>query len=431
MASFVRQQLYFARALKSRPYMLFWLGQVISNLGNSVFAVALAWQVLLMTHSGTAMGLVLLAGSIPRVLFVLIGGVAADRLSRRTIILWSDSIRGVIVLIVVILGFTEQLQLWHLIVESLLFGIVSGFFGPARMSMTPDLVQKEDLVSATALWDISVNATQLLGPLVGGLLILLITPMGLFAVNAASFFIATCLLLLVSFSEHHVAAPSDIKDGASLEKGRASQRKGFRRVMRDMGEGFAYIRSSRWLWVSLVSSSLSNFGGAIPVLALPLLVSNVYGQGPWLLGLISSGGAVGSFIALWLVGQVKHIKRRGLVAYLAIIFGCLGTIMLGLPFPHTSAALIATLAMVIRSFGSSVFNTIWFVIIQEQVPREKLGRVSSVDTLGSIGLMPLAQGIGGVLTDSLGPATICVLSGAFCLITDVIPLFVRDIRAIK
>ncbi len=78
MTSFVSQQLYFARALKSRPYLLFWLGQAISNLGNTVFTVALAWQVLLMTHSGTAMGLVLLAGSIPRVLFVLIGGVAAD-----------------------------------------------------------------------------------------------------------------------------------------------------------------------------------------------------------------------------------------------------------------------------------------------------------------------------------------------------------------
>ncbi len=345
--------------------------------------------------------------------------------------MWSDSIRGTIVLIVALIGFTERLQLWHLIVESLLFGIVSGFFGPARMSMTPDLVQQEDLVSATALWDIGVNVTQLLGPLVGGLLLSLITPMGLFAVNAASFFIATALLLSVPFTEHHVAAPAARKDAATLETGRVSQPRRFRSVMTDMGEGFAYTRSLRWLWVSLVSSSLGNFGSAIPGLALPLLVSNVYHQGPWLLGLMGSGTAIGAFIALWLVGQVKHIKRRGLVAYLSMILSCLGIIMLGVPFPHSGVALLAVLAMAMMGFGSAFFNTIWFVIIQERVPREKLGRVSSVDTLGSVGLMPLAQGVGGLLIDSLGPASMCVLSGVFCLITNVAPLFVRDIRTMK
>lgn len=428
MSASMRQNLYFARAFKSHPYMMFWIGQTISNLGNNVFSIALAWQVLLMTHSGSAMGIVLLSASIPRLAFVLIGGVAADRLPRRKIVLWSDGGRGVIVIIVAIIGFTENLQLWHLIVESLIFGIVRGFFSPAIMSITPDLVKKDDIASANALSSISDNVTQLIGPLLGGLLIPLITPMGVFTINALSFFISAFLLISVRIPERYVA---DIKDLATSEEGSVSKRKGLRGVMMDIGEGFVYIRGSRWLWVSILCSSISNIGFLIPGIALPLLVSRVYAQGPWLLGLMSAGAAVGSLLALLLIGQVGKIERRGLMAYLSLMLASLGLIILGLPFPHVIAFIAATLAEVMIGFGTAYFNTIWFIIIQEIVPREKLGRVSSLDTLGSIGLMPIAQGLGGLLTDLIGPATICVISGFFCLITTVMPLCVRDIRTME
>src|SRR5579884_2730047 len=94
----------FARALASRSFRLLWLGQTISNLGNNVFSLALAWQVLLMTHSATAMGLILMARLVPNLAFVLIGGVAADRLPRRSIVLWSDGLRGLVLLSVTVLG---------------------------------------------------------------------------------------------------------------------------------------------------------------------------------------------------------------------------------------------------------------------------------------------------------------------------------------
>ena len=273
MIASMRQNLAFARAFRSRPYVLFWFGQTISSLGNSLFSIALAWQVLLMTRSGTAMGLVLLTASLPRLAFVLLGGVAADRLPRRSIILWSDGGRGVIVLIVAIIGFTGNLQLWHLIVESLLFGIVRGFFSPALMSITPDLVKKEELASANALSSISINVTQLLGPLIGGVLIPLITPMGLFTLNALSFFLSICFLFSVRFSESHVAS-REVREKVATSEGKGSKHKGLRGVLMDIGEGFVYIRGSRWLWVSLFCSSLGNMVSVIPLgIALPLLVT--------------------------------------------------------------------------------------------------------------------------------------------------------------
>jgi MFS family permease len=426
------QRLHFARAFRSRPYAMLWAGQAISSLGNSVFSIALAWQVLLMTHSGTAIGIVLLTMSIPQLVFVLIGGVAADRLPRRTIILWSDGGRGLVVLLITILGFTGHLQFWHLVVEALIFGTVSGFFDPAIMSIIPDLVEKDDLASANALKSLSGNLARLLGPMLGALLIALISPMGAFAANALSFFLSVAFLLAVRIPERHVAPPQEASGAMVQAEEAPAKRKGFRGVVVDMWEGLGYVRGSRWLLTGILASSVGNIGLIPPLyVALPLLVNKVYGQGAWLLGLISAADAIGSIVALLLIGQAAKIKRRGLLAYLSLFPTCLGLIILGLPFPHVAAPVIAPLAGAMVGFGLAFFNTIWFTIMQEMIPREKLGRVLSLDSLGNLVMAPAAQGIGGILTDSIGPAMVCILGGSLCLVTMVIPLFVREIREME
>lgn len=339
-------------------------------------------------------------------------------------------------LLITILGFTRQLQLWHLVIEALIFGVVSGFFSPAIGSITPDLVAKEDLPSANALQTLSDNGARMLGPLLGALLIALVTPMGAFAANALSFFVSVAFLLPVSIPEHHVtpSSPSQTDDEPipAPEMKMRAKRKGFHSVMVDMREGFGYVRRSRWLWVSILCSSIGNIGIIAPLgVALPLLISNVYGQGAWLLGLMSTGGAVGSLLALVLIGQASHLKRRGLIAFLSMIPTCLGFIVFGLPFPRVAAPVIAPLADAMVGFGIAYFNTLWFTIMQELIPRDKLGRVLSLDTLGSLALGPAAQGLGGLLTDAVGPAMVCMLGGSLCLITTIIPLAVREIRQME
>ncbi len=425
------QRLRFARALRSYPYAMLWVGQAISALGNAIFTLALAWQVLLMTHSGTAIGLVLLAGSVPRLVFTLLGGVAADRLPRRKIILWSDGGRGLVVFFITILGLTGHLQFWYLVVEALIFGVIGGFFNPAIMSITPDIVVKEDLASANVLQSLSDYTSRLLGPLLGALLIALITPMGAFAVNALSFFISLAFLLPVRIPESHLAltrTASGTKAEAGLA-GEGAKRQGFRRVMGDIGEGFRYVRGSRWLWVSILASSIGNIGITVSLgVALPLLVYKVYGQGAWLLGLISVATAVGAMLALLLIGQLAKTRRRGLLAFLAMVPACLGFIIFGLPFPVAATPVLVPLINVVIGFGLAYFNTVWFTIMQEMVPREKLGRVLSLDDLGSYVMTPVAQGAGGILADAIGPTTISMLGGVLCLGTVILPLFVREIR---
>ena len=428
------KRMQFARALRSRPYAMVWIGQTISNLGDGIFIIALAWQVLLMTHSGTAMGIVLVSSTIPRLVFLLIGGVTADRLPRRLIILWSDGGRGLIVLLISILGFMGLLQFWHLIIEALIFGIVDGFFNPAVLAITPDLVEKDELASANALISFSGNLAQLLGPILGAGLIALVNPMGAFAANALSYFISVAFLLSVRIPERHVIKSLEIEGSAGEEarEEKPAKRRGFLGVMADVQEGLVYVRSSRWLWVSILNFAIGNIGfTATLAVAMPKLVHDIYGQGAWLLGLIEATGAIGSILALLLIGQATRVKKRGLLAYLSLGLSCIGILIFGLPFPRVVAPVIAPLASVLVGFGLAFFNTIWFTVLHETIPSDKLGRIISLDSLGSFIMIPIGEVVGGILTDRIGPAIVFIVFGLFNLVIVLIPLLVREVRELE
>ena len=436
MMMVLEKRLKFARALRSRPYAMIWLGQTISNLGDGVFTIALAWQVLLMTHSGLAMGTVLAAAMIPRLVFTLLGGVTADRVPRRLIILWSDGGRGVIVLLISIMGFSGLLQFWHLVLEAFIFGIVDGFFNPAVLAITPDLVEKEDLASANALGSFGATLAQLFGPALGAGLIALLTPMGAFLANAISYFISVAFLLSVQIPERHMQSNTDLEEQGASSKEEMSvektgERGGFRGVIRDVQEGFVYLRQSRWLWVTTASASFGNIGFTAIFVAMPKLVHDTYAQGVWLFGLIEATSAIGSIIGLVLIGQATRLKRRGLMSYLALSVSCLGILLFGLPFPRATAPFIAPLAGLLVGFGLAFFNTIFFTVLQETVPSEKLGRVISLDALGSFAMIPIGDFLGGVMTDRLGPATVFIVFGIINLVNVLIPLLVRDVRELQ
>lgn len=454
MIATISKRMQFARALAFRPFAFVWIGQTLSRVGDGIFNVALAWQVLLMTHSAAAMGFVILASVIPRLVFILFGGVAADRLPRRLIILTSDGGRGLLVLLISILGFTGHLPFSLLVVEAVIFGVADGFFNPAIRAIVPDLVEKEALTSANALTSLGSTASNLAGPVLGALLIVTVTPMGAFAANALSFFLSVAFLLPVPIAERHVQAktenigmaPALVAEAidpaesraevamvaADVPQEQAKKRGGMVGVLIDVWEGMTYVSKLRWLLVGILSATLGNIGLVTTVtVAVPKLVSDTYHQGPWLFGTMNAFSGIGVVLGLVLVGQATKLKRRGLLAYGALIVSCLGTFTLGLPFPYTAAVVIAPLASIFIGFGLSSFNTLWYTLLQEKVPGDKLGRVFSFDELGSFIMIPLGAAVGGVLTDALGPAKIYLTFGLINLILAIIPLLVREMRALE
>jgi MFS family permease len=417
----------FTRALRSRPFALLWTGQTISALGDGAFATALAWQVLLLTHSATAMGIVEIATITPTVVFLLIGGVAADRLPRRLVMLWSDGGRAVLVLAVALLGRLDVLQLWHLILLALGFGVVRAFFFPAYQSIVPDTVNVEALPSANALTGLSRQLSLLLGPLLGGAFIALASPAAAFAFDGATFLVsAVCLLIL------RLPAPTfpGVEEGGVVPGQPPRQRVS---ILADVREGLGYVMSSSWLWVTILIFSLGNVGFAGPeTVALPKLVADTYHQGPWLLGTLATALALGTIAATLVIGQVKHVGRRGLVAYLGCILSGLAFIVYGLPLPRASLPLAVLAASVVFGFGVGIFEIIWVTVLQELVPKEKLGRVSSIDAVGSFGLLPLGYGLAGVLADRFGPPFVFIAGGVMNLVLFVAALLlvpgIRNLR---
>lgn len=441
----------FVRALQYRPYALLWIGQTISNLGDSAYYTALAWLVLLLTGSATAMGIVVTAGQIPRLLFLLIGGVAADRLPRRLVMLWSDSGRALIVLVITFLAWVHLLQLWHLILLSLFFGLVDGFFLPASQSLPSQLVAKEDLPSANALNQLSHHLTLLLGPVIGAGLVALVGPASAFGFDGLTFVASALCLLIMHFPAPSasllpafvveptpsMASPLPAGNGGDElvvgeEKAAPlapTSRKGIRGVMEDVCEGLRYVMSSTWVWVTIVISSAGNIFLVAPlVVAMPKLVHDAYGAGVWLLGTLATASAIGSILGVLIVGQRKQMHWRGMKAYLSLLGTGGAVVVMGLPLPQASEPVVALVAEVVVGFGLGFFNVIWLTVLQQLIPGDKLGRVSSIDMMGSLCLTPVGLTLGGIVTDRIGPRLLFMGCGLISALLPILALTVRGIR---
>ncbi|GCE15696.1 MFS transporter [Tengunoibacter tsumagoiensis] len=419
---------HFTRALSSRPFALLWIGQTLSSMGDGAFFTALAWQVLAITGSSAAMGIVVAAQTLPAIFFMLIGGVAADRLPRRLIMIWSDIGRAIAVLTITVLGWLHLLQLWHLIFLVILFGIADSFFRPAYRSISPELVEKDRLSSANALTGLSKQMNQLLGPIIGATLVAFIGPSGAFGFDGLTFIISVLFLLGVRSS---LFTPVSANKEAAV-KSVVSPKKGFLFLMENVREGLSYIVGSTWLWSGvLVSAGIGVVVTGALAIAMPKLVSDFYHSGVWLFGLISTALALGSISSIFVIGQLKTIRRRGIVLYGILTCSCLACAAFGIPGPTFIHPFIAVIAALLIGFGTGASQVIWPTLLQELVPLDKLGRVSSVDALGSVCLMPIGFIVIGNLVDLFGPAIIFICSGLIGAVFACSELFVKDVRQLE
>ena len=416
----------FARALRSRPYALLWSGQTISTLGDGAFTVALAWTVVLLTGSATALAEVLIAQAIPRLLFLLIGGVVADRLPRRLILLLADNGRAVAVLLIAALLALHLLLFWHLLVLGVLVGVCDAFFYPAYAAIPPQLVNRDELTSANALTTVSTRASLLIGPSLGALLMALVSPAAVFALDGGTFVVSVVTLVVMRVPAGPKLSPS----AAPTEKKST--------VFGELGEGFAIMLGSSWLIVGTLVAAFGNVGFATLQVALPLLIHQVYHEGAWLLGALLSANAFGAIIASLVVGAMRTMRHRGIVAYGWIFLGSLALVTLGVPAllfaqvrdSHLIVIPAAVAACATIGAGLGVFAVIYLTVLQALVPQDKLGRVSSIDWLGSLALEPVGLAVIGILTDRWGPAPVLVFAGVMNATLCLVALSFHGVRAV-
>ena len=429
MSTRLANRVRFARALRSQPFAFLWAGQTISTLGDGAFTVALAWSIILLTGSATALAEVLIAQSVPRLIFLLVGGVVADRLPRRAILFWSDSCRAVAVLLIALLFWQHHLALWQILGLAVLFGIADAFFMPAYSAFPPQLVPSEDLASANSLNGFSQQASALIGPALGALFVALTSPAVAFGLDGITFiFSAGCLVAMrlprVEKPETSSSLPEAAAEGEEQQRGR-----GVGKLLAEIREGFTYLMSSPYLWVTTVLASIGNVGIAALAVALPKLVHTVYGEGVWLLGVLLSASAVGSMAASLIVGQFGKLRHRGIFSYLGVILAFVALFIFGLPLPHSVVVPVSLAASALFGFGIGVFSVIYYTTVQQLVPEDKLGRVSSIDWIGSLAFEPIGLAVIGILTDRLGPSPVFLVAGGVNAILALVGMLaVRGIR---
>ena len=396
------------RSLKQRAFLTLWIGQTLSRVGDFVYEIALAWWVLQKTGSAQTMSLVLIFALTPSILFALLGGVAVDRFSRPKLMLASDVLRGLAALTVALLARANILEIWHIYLASLLFGFLDAFFQPAYAALVPQLVPEADLTSANALTGLSLNLGRVIGPGLGALLFNWLGPTWAFGINSASFFISSAFLVPLLFA----AIPSPER----AEK---------THIWQEMRAGLAAVTSRRWLWITILIVAFTNITLAGPYsVAMPFLVSNFMKADVNTLGLIYAVFPLGYVVgSLWL-GRYQRIRRRGLVNFFSLALAALMLALYGLHLPLWTL-LVAAL---VNGIALEADQLAWTGLLQEKIPNEELGRVFSLDSLGSFALLPVGLALTGWATQTFGPSPVFLIGGGVTALIALLALLIPAIR---
>jgi MFS family permease len=373
-------------AFYSRSFAVLWIAQTLSRLGDRVYFIALAWWVVATTGSAVAMGVVLLANLVPTLLLLMVGGVVVDRWSRARLMLVSDVARGLLVGSAAILAAAGLLAMPGVLALSVAFGAVDAFFDPAYTAIVPQLVPAELRPSANSLTELSRRLAGVVGPALGAVVVAVAGVPTAFALDSVSFGMSALGMLVIS--RQVATTPPRETPGNVLQEAR---------------EGLRAVLAVPWLWITILVASITNITLAGPLGAvMPMLVTRHFGGGVALLGGLEAMAGVGSVCAAVWLGSRSRLRHRGLLVYLPWIACALAAAALGLPISVAAAG--ALMLMVGASLTTA--GLVWTNTLQEFVPQNLLGRVSSIDFLGSAALIPIGFVGAGAMADMMDPATV-------------------------
>ena len=383
--------------LREKNFRWYFASRFVNTLGNMMANVALAFAVLDITDSATALGQVLAAHTIPLVLFLLWGGVIADRFPRTLVLQVSNVASGLTQGAIALLVITGAAELWMVIVLSAANGLLSAMSFPALASLMPQLVQRDQLQRANALMSLVRGGLTIIGPTVSALLVVTVGPGWALFVDAVTWFASAALLLGVRIPPPPTG--DDAKAGTLAE----------------LRDGWTYFRRTTWLWAVVLAFGLLNAiqTGALFTLG-PAVAKDTIGEQGW--GLALSAESVG--LVLMTVVMLRVRLERPL------LLGMLGIATLGVPMLMLGAdpQLVAVMvAMFVAGAGTEVFSMGWSLAMQEHVPTAMLSRAYSYDALGSFVAMPVGQLTYGPLGAAFGYEDVLIVSGVVyvgvCLLT--------------
>jgi MFS family permease len=395
-----------AGPLGQRDFRFLFLGRTTSFIGSAFANVALAFAVLELTGSKADLGFVLAARALPQVVFLLVGGIWADRLRRNRVMVVSNIASGASQGAIAVLLLSGHAQVWQLIVLAAVNGLSAAFFFPAAVGIVPQTVPQRMLQSANSLLSLGSNASFIGGAALGGLVVAATSPGIGIAVDAASFFLAAIFLAMIRL-------PATLRMEAS-------------NFFAELAEGWREFVSRAWLWSIVLQFGFVNAIqlGTEGVLGPSIANDHLGGAAAW--GLILTAESIGLIL-----GGLILLRLRPRRMLLAATLGYLLTVpfVLGLAGPAPLVALVVLAAL--AGIGNETFGILWETTFQQEIPEDKYSRVSSYDALGSFVLIPLGVAIAGPTAELIGTRETLLTAAAISVTATLAVLFVPDVRRIS
>ncbi len=391
--------------LAERNFRLLWIGQAVSAAGDALVPVALAFATLSISRSSSALGLVLAAATVARIVALPVGGVWADRLPRQVVMLASDAIRAAAQGGVGALLLSGNARLWELVGAAVVFSLADGFFIPASSALVPQTVSSDRLQQANALMGLSRSVTNVGGPALAGILVAVVGPGWVFAIDAVTFAVSAASLAMLRVPGLTAKAQA-----------------GF---WHELAEGWKAVTSRRWYLLNLSSHALWNFAIAAFFVLGPIVAQRqLGGAAAWglIAASIGAGSIVGGLIAL------RLMPARPLVAAnLALTLSALQLLALAVPLPL--AAIIA--AGVLGWAGLTYLNEVWAATVPHLMPADVLGRTNAIDWVLSIIAMPAGFAVAGPLADHVGISATLIGAAVLLALPSFLIVLVPGVRGVK
>jgi MFS family permease len=400
-----RAQFQTFSSLQANPnYRLYWLGAFLSNIGTWMQMVAQGWLVYQLTGSTLLLGVVSFAGSIPILFLSVFGGVLADRIERRRLMVFTQIAMMLLAFLLAGLTFAHLITVWYIMAIAFSNGVVNAFNAPVRQSLIADLVPREHLQNAIAMNSAQFQSSRILGPALAGITLAAVGPAWCFFVNGASFLTVIAALLLVSVPALPPRKPQS--------------------MLKNVTEGLHYVRTDSTIFALLLVAAIPGLFGQPYQPMLPSVVSNLLQMGATGLGFLESAAGAGALVGALIVASLARSRRRGRIQlYMLTLFG------VALILFSQSHWLLVSIALVfVIGMASMAYASLNMTFIQSMVSDEMRGRVSSLLTMTTLGLQPVGALQAGAIGQRFGVSAALLLGGIICVVVSFAATKARRVR---
>lgn len=394
--------------IKNKNFNKYLTARVISKFGDIVYTLSIMWYILDKTGSSATVGFLLAFSNLPQIVTGLFCGVIVDKFSKKNIMIFSDLIRSVLIIVILIILKSSSFSIWPIFICSFLLEMFDIVFGTARSAILPSIVDDENIIKANILIETIFNVLDVVGMALGGILIAVTSMNTLFIVNSVTFILSAFFIGLIKINKNRETKDIECDKESSF--------------FMDLKEGVSYVYKNKFIKVFIVVLLITNLAYGL-LDTLPVILSqNVLHVGSEGMGFIRTSIAIGMVIGSLIIGMLK-VKSPGKYYFIGLLFSGLSVLIIGGISNFPAIVILYFLYGASDSITSPIFSYLQII-----VDKNIIGRVFSIINVIGLILAPISMGLSGILCDMIGVQPVYIMGGVLLICSAFIVLISKSMR---